>query len=379
MAETVKTEKYILFYKRLVHSTHIVRQDTGEEIAIPPETETLYSYMLDQYESYKARGKPFFESQESMGLKLKGRDRRWIAARIEVLNRLGLVKSEEQERDSYGHKRFHHTVIPLEEVSDNLLFYGPEKISGGPLAEGMLIRALEKKKPRGKPKSKKVAQPEIEESENGAQSVTVAPVPATNDPEQQPGVSQPASDSSDDVSAHDDPSLSDLPEANPFTGVDAVNSSETPQRADIFDLKLWREEGPSAFGFMEYGAKHGVTDVEKIAALIDRHYFEALNQITIFDEKGVVTEEFIDALSGDDAPRRNDDGTLKKYGFAYAMAQAYQAHREGKSEEEIQRSIPVWIEAALPEYIPVHLLPKEHRAEPKPERVHDLSNEPIPF
>ncbi|EOU9577803.1 hypothetical protein M8U86_14410 [Enterobacter hormaechei] len=203
MAETVKTEKYTLFYKRLVHSTHIVRQDTGEEIAIPPETETLYSYMLDQYESYKARGKPFFESQESMGLKLKGRDRRWIAARIEVLNRLGLVKSEEQERDSYGHKRFHHTVIPLEEVSDNLLFYGPEKISGGPLAEGMLIRALEKKKPRGKPKSKKVAQPIIEESENGEQSVFVAPSPATVDHEQRSGVSQPAGDSGDAISSDD--------------------------------------------------------------------------------------------------------------------------------------------------------------------------------
>ena len=310
MAETVKTEKYTLFYKRLVHSTHIVRQDTGEEIAIPPETETLYSYMLDQYESYKARGKPFFESQESMGLKLKGRDRRWIAARIEVLNRLGLVKSEEQERDSYGHKRFHHTVIPLEEVSDNLLFYGPEKISGGPLAEGMLIRALEKKKPRGKPKSKKVAQPEIEESENGAQSVTVAPVPATNDPEQQPGVSQPAGDSCDDVSAND-----------------AVNHDD----------------------------------------------------ITIFDENGVVTEEFINALSGDAAPNRNDDGTLKKYGFAYAMARAYQAHREGKSDEEIQGCMQNWMKEARPEHIPAHLLPKEHRAEPKPEPMCDLSEEDLPF
>ncbi|MEQ0414973.1 hypothetical protein ABLV55_21880 [Klebsiella sp. JB_Kp041] len=254
-----------------------------------------------------------------------------------------------------------------------------------------------------KPKKKKAAEPTNEEnkgdgeqaqqqeheqqspdvsptaSEPVQQADSVASASAEDDPEQRSGFSQPASDSSDDVSAHDDPSLSDLPEANPFTGGDAVNSSETPQRADIFDLKLWREGGPSSFGFMEYGAKHGVTDVEKIAALIDRHYFEALNQITIFDEKGVVTEEFIDALSGDDAPKRNDDGTLKKYGFAYAMAQAYQAHREGKSEEEIQRSIPVWIEAALPEYIPVHLLPKEHRAEPKPEPVHDLSNEPIPF
>ncbi|RWT30072.1 hypothetical protein DN460_05215 [Enterobacter cloacae] len=240
-----------------------------------------------------------------------------------------------------------------------------------------------------KPKKKKAAEPTNEENkgddeqaqqqEHEQQSPGVAPVPATNDPEQQSGVSQPAGDIGDAISAHDDPSLSDLPEANPFTGGDAVNSSETPQRADIFDLKLWRENGPDDFGFMEYGKEHGETDVDKIAALIDQHYFEALNQITIFDEKGVVTEEFINGLSRGEAPKRNDDGTLQKYGFAFAMAQAYQAHREGKSEEEIQGSIPVWIEAALPEYIPVHLLPKEHRAEPKPEPVHELSNEPIPF
>ncbi|MDM3065714.1 hypothetical protein [Citrobacter sp. CK180] len=216
--ETENTEKYAFFYKRLLHSTHIVRQDTGEEIEIPDCIETLHGYMRDQYESYKDRGKPFFESQESMGRKFKGRDRRWIAARIEVLNRLGLVKSQEQERDSYGHKRFHHTVIPLEEVSDNLLFYGPESISGGPLAEGMLIRTLEKKKPRGTPKKKKAEQPKIEESENGVQQqnheqpTTVASetaAPAAGKPDGVPPVDAPVDA---DVPANDDSSLNDQPD-----------------------------------------------------------------------------------------------------------------------------------------------------------------------
>lgn len=264
MTGTTKTEKYTFLYKRLLHSTHIVRQDTGEEIAIPPETETLYGYMRDQYESYKALEKPFFESQESMGLKLKGRDRRWIAARIEVLNRLGLVKSEEQERDFYGHKRFHHTVISLEEVSDNLLFYGPEKISGGPLAEGMLIRALEKKKPRGKPKSKKVAQPEIEESENGAQSVTVAPVPATNDPEQQSGVSQPAGDSGDAISGDD------AVNGGNVIQFPTVKRPDQSQMADIDTLNNWAE-GYDDEGFMAYGAMWGITKPGAIADLIKSH------------------------------------------------------------------------------------------------------------
>jgi hypothetical protein len=174
------------------------------------------------------------------------------------------------------------------------------------------------------------------------QADSVASASAEDDPEQRSGFSQPASDSSDDVSAHD-----------------AVNSSETPQRADIFDLKLWREGGPSAFGFMEYGAEHGETDVDRVVALIDQHYFEALKQITIFDEDGVVTEEFINALSGDAAPNRNADGSLQSIKYVYWVARHSQDEREG---------IPVrtredYMAEAGPEHIPAHLLPKEHRAE----------------
>lgn len=39
------------------------------------------------------------------------------------------------------------------------------------------------------------------------------------------------------------------------------------------------------------------------------------------------------------------------------MARAYQAHREGKSEEEIMSSIPVWIKAAQTWHVPANLLP----------------------
>lgn len=250
-----------------------------------------------------------------------------------------------------------------------------------------------------KPKKKKAAEPTNEEnkgddeqaqqqeheqqspdvsptaSEPVQQADSVASASAEDDPEQRSGFSQPASDSSDDVSAHDDPSLSDLPEANPFTGGDAMNSSETPQRADIFDLKLWRENGPDDFGFMEYGAEHGETDVDRVVALIDQHYFEALKQITIFDEDGVVTEEFINALSGDAAPNRNADGLLQSIKYVYWVARHSQDEREGipvRTREE-------YMAEARPEHIPAHLLPKEHRAEPKPEPVDDLSEADIPF
>ncbi|MEN4395360.1 hypothetical protein [Enterobacter cloacae] len=179
-------------------------------------------------------------------------------------------------------------------------------------------------------------------SEPVQQADSVASASAEDDPEQRSGFSQPASDSSDDVSAHD-----------------AVNSSETPQRADIFDLKLWRENGPDDFGFMEYGAEHGETDVDRVVALIDQHYFEALKQITIFDEDGVVTEEFINALSGDVAPNRNADDSLQSIKYVYWVARHSQDEREGipvRTREE-------YMAEAKPEYFPAHLLPKEHRAE----------------
>lgn len=128
-----------------------------------------------------------------------------------------------------------------------------------------------------------------------------------------------------------------------------------PKCADIFDLKLWREGGSSAFGFMEYGAEHGETDVDRVVALIDQHYFEALMQITIFDEDGVVTEEFINALSGDAAPNRNADGSLQSIKYVYWVARHSQDERDGipvRTREE-------YMAEAKPEYFPFHLLPDD--------------------
>lgn len=218
-------------------------------------------------------------------------------------------------------------------------------------------------------KMKKAAQPKIKESENGAQSVSVAPAPATNDPEQQSGFSQSAGDSGDAISCDDTVNGGNVIQ------FPKVQKQESPQIADLDSLKLWRENGPEDFGFMEYGKEHGETDVDRVVALIEQHYFEALKQITIFDEDGVVTEEFINALSGDDAPYRNTDGTLQSIRYVYWVARHSQDERDGipvRTHEE-------YMEEARPEHIPEHLLPKEHRAEPKPEPTCDLSEEDLPF
>lgn len=104
---------------------------------------------------------------------------------------------------------------------------------------------------------------------------------------------------------------------------------------------------------------------------------DAVNQdeIAIFDENNVVTEAFINSLTGDAAPNRNSDGSLQSIKYVYWVARHSQDDRDGipvRTREE-------YMAEARPEHIPAHLLPKEHRAEPKPEPVHDLSNETIPF
>jgi len=79
------------------------------------------------------------------------------------------------------------------------------------------------------------------------------------------------------------------------------------------------------------------------------------DDITIFDEKGVVTEAFINALSGDAAPNRNTDGTLQSFRYIYWVARYSQDERDGmpvRTREE-------YMAEARPEYVPTHLLPSD--------------------
>ncbi|EPC9992345.1 DUF6945 domain-containing protein [Enterobacter ludwigii] len=210
---TNDTEFYFTNFKRLQYATHIVRRDTGEEIKNFKEIAGIYGYMRDQYESYSIKKLEFFESLESIGLHFHGMDRRTVKKFIDVLNAIGLVNSVKQKQKDYGYDRYHHTVIPLEKIADNLIFYGPEKMSGGPLAKGMLIRGLEKKKPRGKPKTKKVAQSTTEESGNDQEKQPAASpetaAPAAGKPDGVPAVDIPVDV---DLSNSDDPSLSEQPD-----------------------------------------------------------------------------------------------------------------------------------------------------------------------
>lgn len=157
---------------------------------------------------------------------------------------------------------------------------------------------------------------------------------------------------------------------NAVSATDSVNiSNSKPLRTEIAsleDLTYWRNAGPSGFGFMEYGGEFGETDVGRIAALIDLHYFNAMNQITIIDGNGVVTEAFINSLTGDVAPNRNDDGTLHSFQYVYWVARHTQDERDGVTV----RTREEYMAEAMPWHIPPHLL---STPTPEPEYDEDLN------
>lgn len=74
----------------------------------------------------------------------------------------------------------------------------------------------------------------------------------------------------------------------------------------------------------------------------------------IFDDRGVVTEAFIDSLKDGDAPNRNEDGTLESFRYAYSIARYTQDKKEGipvRTREEYMGEAQPW-------HVPAHLLPK---------------------
>ncbi|MES4678368.1 hypothetical protein [Klebsiella pneumoniae] len=72
----------------------------------------------------------------------------------------------------------------------------------------------------------------------------------------------------------------------------------------------------------------------------------------IFDDRGVITEAFINSLTGDVAPNRNADGTLKSFQYVYWVARHTQDALDGIST----RTKDEYMAEARPWHIPPHLL-----------------------
>ncbi|PCO70982.1 hypothetical protein CQA02_14795 [Klebsiella variicola] len=270
MHETEKTEFRYELFKRLQYATHIVRRDTGLEIKNRLEIASFYGYMRDQYTSYSAKDLEFFESMESMGLKFQNTDRRTVKKWLDVLNAIGLVISDKRGKDERGYDRYYHTVIPLEEIADNLLFYGSASISGGLLAEGMLIRSLEKKKPRGKPKQKsedkqvdgsghEECATQAEQAATADPSINLAPEPAQDDSEQRSGMESDTERGSDAGTDGNHAMSQEAQDDEPTFPPEKPELQETAGRviAPLDDLRYWSDIGYE--GMDDYGVMWGVS------------------------------------------------------------------------------------------------------------------------
>ncbi|MCA1176108.1 MULTISPECIES: hypothetical protein [unclassified Pantoea] len=72
----------------------------------------------------------------------------------------------------------------------------------------------------------------------------------------------------------------------------------------------------------------------------------------IFDEHGVITEAFINSLTGDVAPNRNADGTLQSFQYVYWVAR----HTLDERDSDTVRTREEYMAEAREWHIPSHLL-----------------------
>ncbi len=320
---------------------------TGEKILFTPLMKSFYFHIW-RFQNNGGHGW-VWDNQDYIAWEL-GTTKPALGRAINSLAAAGVVEIKEKERGSL--KSYAYQVVNPKRIVEMGFTPPAPSRTAGMFKVDEFKATNEGSKNDGKSKS---------EEEHPA-----AVEPSTLGNDEQHGLQLTADNRGDDVSPND--AVNE--ELDPvFPVPKAEQPQEAPPREDIQVYKSWREEGSSGFGFMEYGVLHGETDVERITVLIDQHYFEAFSQIVIFDENGVVREEFINALSGCEAPKRNDDGTLQNYCYAYAKAKTTQAYRDGKaSPEEINNSWGIWMSAAQLWHVPMHLLPKsepELKSEPE--------------
>ncbi|WP_048971101.1 DUF6945 domain-containing protein [Enterobacter cloacae] len=267
MTEAVKSnvikEPSRIIPKRLDARTIAVKS-TGEVIRVTNDHRIIYAHLEDQFRGLTnpkniAAGKStghYYDSDENLAIKCDVSKSTFKKVKKD-LKALGLIDWEAPKAKKSGHA-CEYFVKQLTDIDHNLEFIYQELSNGQPSYDHVRVSGLKTKK------TKKIAQPIIEESENGAQSVTVAPAPATNDPEQQSGVSQPAGDSGDAISCDDTVNGGNVIQ------FPTVKRPDQSQMADIDTLNNWAE-GYDDEGFMAYGAMWGITKPGAIADLIKSH------------------------------------------------------------------------------------------------------------
>lgn len=120
-----KPELWIEEDRRLFFAETITIKATGECFNIEDKLEKIHTYMLDQYNSYRADGKNFYEDQRDIATKCKCTPKT-LGKWLKVLQALGLLIIDESQ------KSHAYTVRSVVSQEHNLIFSYPKLLNGKP-------------------------------------------------------------------------------------------------------------------------------------------------------------------------------------------------------------------------------------------------------
>ena len=287
---TPPDEPYTNIEMRLVCADSIRIRNTGEVITWKPDMFRVYLYMFNQIKGFEASGGKFFQKREKIW-KCCGVSRDRLDKILKSLLKLGLIKDTGERRTAPGAPRgmVVYTAFRLMEVIGNLEIIFAED-DGEPVWDHERASGNAAKKSEEK-----------QGNGNGHEEATEATEPQTE------SANQPADTSSGQ-------SADVAPKSSPFVAGQRYSVESDDDRTD--------------------GNNSGNLEVQ------------------IFDVHGVITEAFINSLTGDVAPNRNADGTLQSFRYVYWVARHTQDALDGIST----RTKDEYMAEARPWHIPPHLL-----------------------
>ncbi|EIL1426367.1 DUF6945 domain-containing protein [Escherichia coli] len=196
-----KPELWIEEDRRIFYAEAITIKSTGECFKVEDKLAKIHTYMVDQYNSYQADGKSFYEDQRDIATKCKCTPKT-LGKWLKVLQALGLLIIDESQ------KSHSYTVRSVVSQEHNLIFSYPKLLNGKPSYDHE--EALKRLYTSQGRRNVKNHQPKTEESGKNEQKRNVEPAaPAA----EQTGSVPPVDAHGDvDLSGTDDPSLSDQPE-----------------------------------------------------------------------------------------------------------------------------------------------------------------------
>ncbi|MEC5319668.1 hypothetical protein VSX61_12080 [Brenneria populi subsp. brevivirga] len=125
--------------RRLFFAESVVIKATGECFKVEEKLEKVHTYMLDQYNSYREKGRQFYEDQRDIATKCRCTPKT-LGKWIKVLVTLGLLVIDESQK---SHSYEVRSVVSQEH---NLIFNYPKLLNGEPSYDHE--KALEKLRTR---------------------------------------------------------------------------------------------------------------------------------------------------------------------------------------------------------------------------------------